>query len=187
MYADVRRTCLDDPAAAHGVWVQRRDELMADHPASPLDAAAKASFEGLDVPHYDPAYRFEGEVRPAPAQRLDMTTGTDGVVSLERVADVQVGDLGSLGVWRLRGYGGGLFVPVKDALAGTPGGTYGGGRYLLDTIKGADLGMSGGRLVVDLNFAYNPSCAYDAAWACPLATRANTLAVEVPVGERVFA
>ena len=74
---------------------------------------------------------------------------------------------------------------MRDALAGTPGGTYGGGRYLLDTIKGADLGMSHDRLVIDLNFAYNPSCAYDPAWTCPLATRANTLAVDVPVGERM--
>lgn len=183
IYADVRRLSADDPAAAHATWVQRRDELLAEHPASPLDAATKASFEGLDIPHYDATYRFECEIRPAPAQRLDVSTGTDGVVPFERIADVEVGDLGTLAVWRLRGYAGGLFVPVKDASPDT----YGGGRYLLDTIKGADLGMAGTRLVLDLNFAYNPSCAYDPAWTCPLATRANTLAVEVPVGERVFA
>ena len=77
-------------------------------------------------------------------------------------------------------------LPVKDALAGLSGGTYGGGRYLLDTIKGADLGS--GRapdsLVLDFNFAYNPSCAYDPAWACPLAQAGNRVAVEIPVGER---
>ncbi|WP_456845123.1 DUF1684 domain-containing protein [Cellulomonas sp. P5_C6] len=182
MYADVRRLAQSDPATAHAVWVQRRDELLADHPASPLDVVAKASFEGLDIPHYDPAYRFECEVLPAAHQRLDVSTGTDGVVPFERIGTVQVGDLGSLAVWVLRGYAGGLFVPVKDAAPDT----YGGGRYLLDTIKGADLGMVGDRLVVDLNFAYNPSCAYDPAWVCPLATRANTLSVEIPVGERVF-
>jgi uncharacterized protein (DUF1684 family) len=91
-------------------------------------------------------------------------------------------------VWALRGYGGGLFLPVKDALAGRPGGTFGGGRYVLDTIKGADLGrrdLPRGPLVVDLNFAYNPSCAYDPSWACPLATRGNVLVAEVPVGELV--
>ena len=105
--------------------------------------------------------------------------------------------LGSLDVWRLASYGGGLFVPIKDALAGSPGGTYGGGRYLLDTIKGAWLGHAGGtdghadgdtagvgELVLDLNFAYNPSCAYDPAWTCPLAQPGNTLDAEVPVGER---
>ena len=107
------------------------------------------------------------------------------MVPFERIGTVELGDLGRLAVWVIRGYGGGLFVPLKDALAGTPGGTYGGGRYLLDTIKGADLGMAQDKLVIDLNFAYNPSCAYDPAWTCPLATRANTLAVEVPVGERM--
>ncbi len=181
-YADVRRLAESDPATAHAVWVQRRDELLAEHAASPLDADAKAAFVGLDVPHYDPAFRFECEVLPATHQRLDVSTGTDGVVPFERIGTVELGDLGSLAVWVLRGYGGGLFVPVKDASADT----YGGGRYLLDTIKGADLGMVGDRLVVDLNFAYNPSCAYDPAWTCPLATRANTLAVEIPVGERTF-
>ena len=75
MYADVRRVATDDPAAAHAIWVQRRDELLAEHPASPLDVVAKASFEGLDIPHHDPAYRFECEVLPATAQRLDVSTG----------------------------------------------------------------------------------------------------------------
>ena len=96
-------------------------------------------------------------------------------------------DLGDLDVWWLASYGGGLFVPVKDALAGKQ--TYGAGRYLLDTVKGADLGgdvdlqTGRGTLVVDLNFAYNPSCAYDPQWACPLAQPGNTLPVPVPVGE----
>ena len=82
-----------------------------------------------------------------------------------------------------------MFVPVKDALAGIPGGTYGGGRYLLDTIKGADLGpgADGDSLVLDFNFAYNPSCAYDPAWACPLAQPGNTVGDEIPVGERMRA
>jgi uncharacterized protein (DUF1684 family) len=76
-----------------------------------------------------------------------------------------------------------LFVPVKDASAGADGGTYGGGRYLVDTVKGADLGTRNGSLVLDFNFAYNPSCAYDPAWACPLAQRGNTVEVAIPVGE----
>jgi uncharacterized protein (DUF1684 family) len=185
-YADVRRIALDDPAGAHAVWVQRRDELFAEHPASPLDAATRASFAGLDVAPYDPAFRFEVEVQPATRQRLDVSTGTDGVVTFERVGSVELPRVGSLALWALHGYGGGLFLPVRDALAGLAGGTFGGGRYLLDTVKGADLGWMRGLLVVDLNFAYNPTCAYEPAWACPLATRANTVAVELPVGERTW-
>ncbi|NNH09181.1 DUF1684 domain-containing protein [Cellulomonas fimi] len=185
-YTTVRRLAREDPAGAHAVWVQRRDELFAEHPASPLDAPARAAFAGLDVGRYDAAFRFEVEVEPSESQRLDLTTGTDGVVPFERVGTVTLPDVGTLAVWALRSYGGGLFVPVRDALAGAPGGTFGGGRYVLDTIKGADLGTSRGLLVVDLNFAYNPSCAYDPSWACPLATRANTVAVDLPVGERTF-
>lgn len=182
-YAQVRAIAADDPAGAHAVWVQQRDELFATHPASPLSPDALAEFAGLDVAPYDPAYRFEVVVEPAGQQRLEIATDTDGDVGFDRVGTVQLGDLGRLTLWSLRGYAGGLFLPVKDALAGS--GTYGGGRYLLDTAKGADLGCDHvGRLVVDLNFAYNPSCAYDPRWSCPLATRANTLAGEVPVGER---
>lgn len=185
LYAQVRAAAADDPAAAHAGWVAARDEIFASHPASALGVEARASFTGLDVAPYDPAYRFEVEVLPAPEGRLDVATGTDGVVPFERVGLVELEGLGSLSLWALRSYGGGLFVPLKDTSAGQPGGTYGGGRYLLDTVKGADLGLAdGGRLVVDLNFAYNPSCAYDPAWACPLAPPDNTVAVPLPVGER---
>ena len=84
-------------------------------------------------------------------------------------------------------YAGGLFVPFADATSGRE--TYGAGRYLLDTVKGADLGGDAlaGRLVLDLNFAYNPSCAYSPAWTCPLAPAGNTLAVALPGGERYSA
>ncbi|MBT0993363.1 DUF1684 domain-containing protein [Cellulomonas sp. DKR-3] len=186
-YADVRRLAADDPAAAHAEWVRRRDALLGHHPASPLSPAERAGFVGLDVAGYDPAYRFETVLEPATSERLEVPTGTDGVVPYERIGTVRLDGLGSLAVWALRSYGGGLFLPVKDALAGTAGGTYGGGRYVLDTVKGADLGSAGARLVVDLNFAYNPSCAYDDRWACPLATSANTLDAPVPVGERAWA
>jgi uncharacterized protein (DUF1684 family) len=82
----------------------------------------------------------------------------------------------------LDAYGGGLFLPFRDATRGDE--TYGGGRYLLDTVKGADLGTQDGRLVLDFNFAYNPSCAYDSSWACPLAPRDSRLSVAIRAGER---
>jgi uncharacterized protein (DUF1684 family) len=55
---------------------------------------------------------------------------------------------------------------------------------VLDTVKGADLGEQDGRLVLDFNFAYNPSCSYDPSWVCPLAPPANRLAIAVEAGER---
>ena len=182
LYARVRAE--PDPVSAHEFWRTTRDELFATHPDSPLLPDARADFTGLHVAPYDPALRFEvtldADVEP---QRLQVPTATDGVVPFERIGVLRLPGLGDLDAWWLDSYGGGLFVPVKDAGAGRQ--TYGGGRYLLDTVKGADLGgdVRAGQLVVDLNFAYNPSCAYDPAWTCPLAPPGNTLAVPVEGGE----
>ena len=141
MYAGVRHLCVHDPAAGHEFWKSARDELFAGHPQSPLLPDDRARFTGLTVPGYDPDWRFELEVRRAEEPvRITVDSATDGAIPFSLVGTVRVPYLGTLDVWRLTGYGGGLFVPVKDGLAGMPGGTYGGGRYLLDTVKGADLG-----------------------------------------------
>jgi uncharacterized protein (DUF1684 family) len=181
LYAQVRAD--GDPESAHERWRRGRDELFATHPDSPLLPADRESFDGLPVAPYDPSLRFEvtldEDVEP---RRFEVPTATDGVVPFERFGVLRLPGLGDLDAWWLASYGGGLFVPVKDATAGHE--TYGAGRYLLDTVKGADLGSTpSGALVVDLNFAYNPSCAYDPAWVCPLAPPGNTLAVPVRAGE----
>jgi uncharacterized protein (DUF1684 family) len=93
----------------------------------------------------------------------------------------------TLTVFSLIGYGGGLFLPFRDATSGKE--TYGGGRYLFDTAKNTDgrcLEITTGSpdVTIDFNYAYNPSCAYDARWACPLAPRENWLPVAVRAGER---
>jgi uncharacterized protein (DUF1684 family) len=189
LYAGVRQLAASDPSSAHALWMAGRDDLFAAHPASPLLAEDRAEFTGLPVAPYDPDWRFELDLIPSVSEvRMDVPTGTDGVVPFELLGTVRVPFAGTLDVWRLASYAGGIFIPVKDALAGRPGGTYGGGRYLIDTVKGADLGSTSsdgiGSLVLDFNFAYNPSCAYDPEWACPLAQAGNILPVEVPVGER---
>ncbi len=187
LYSEVRRSAAEDsPEAAHALWRAGRDRLLGGHPASPLDSAAKEGFTGAPVAAYDPAYRFEAAVNDDGAGEIrDVETGTDGTVPFERLGSVILPGLGKLALWRLKSYGGGIFLPLRDATAGRDGGTYGAGRYLLDTIKGAHLGegRQPGSLVIDLNFAYNPSCAYDEAWACPLPGPDNRLDAEVPVGE----
>lgn len=180
LYAQVRAT--REPPVAHQIWQDGRNKLLRAHPESPIPAPRRDSFAGAPVASYDPALRFIAKVDTdvAPA-RLELKTGTDGIVVFERAGAVRLAGVGDLDVWWLVGYGGGIFVPIKDAR--TDGATYGGGRYLLDTVKGADLGGDDGRLVIDLNFAYNPSCAYDPAWACPLAPAGNTVPVPVNAGE----
>jgi uncharacterized protein len=166
-----------DPVAAWTRWRAGREDLLRDHPDSPIR-------RGEPLPayaSYDPRLRFELPVLPAAPHRWEAATATDGVVPFERVGRVEMPGLGSLDVWWLGSYGGGVFVPIRDGSSGTT--TYGGGRYLIDTVKGADLGGGDRALVVDLNFAYNPSCAYDPAWACPLAPAGNVIAAPVEAGE----
>jgi len=186
LYAGVRQLSVQSPASGHELWRSGRDELFAGHPSSPLLPDDRAAFTGLPVVGYDPDWRFEVEIHRAEEPlRTVVETGTDGTVPFDLVGTVRLPYVGALDVWRLASYAGGLFLPLKDALAGKPGGTYGGGRYLLDTVKGADLGpgMDDDTVVLDFNFAYNPSCAYDPMWACPLPQAGNIVPVEVPVGE----
>ena len=176
LYAAVRAE--RHPHVAHAGWAAVRDRLFAEHPCSPVDRDA---FTGLHVAAYDPAWRVTARLEPAAERRLEVPTGTDGVVPFERVGRLRT-PWGALDVWSLASYGGGLWVPVRDRGSGPL--SYGGGRYLYDTVKGADLGTTGdGELVVDLNFLYAPSCAHDPRWACPLPPDGNVLEVEVPVGE----
>jgi uncharacterized protein (DUF1684 family) len=174
IYSEVRAD--PDPASAHATWVQRRTRLFAEHPASALQTG-----QSLNHAAYDPAYRFVLDLQPAPEVIWDYATGTDGVVPFRRAGRFEIPGIGALDVWWLGSYGNGLFVPLRDATAGHT--SYGAGRYLIDTVKGADLGRDGDAWIVDLNFAYNPSCAYDPAWACPLAPSGNRVDSEIPVGE----
>jgi uncharacterized protein len=180
IYAEVRAT--REPRAAHQAWQDARNVLLASHPESPVPAAGRAAFRGVPVAPYDPALRFhvevDTEIEPV---RIEVSTGTDGIVPFERAGVVHLAGVGDLDVWWLASYGGGIFVPIRDTRR--DGATYPGGRYVLDTVKGADLGGDDGFLVIDLNFAYNPSCAYDPTWACPLAPPGNVVPVPVNAGE----
>lgn len=190
LYARVR--ACEQPPRGFELWREGRDELFAEHPDSPLEGPARAGFTGLPHAPYDPAYRFLARLETVdePA-RLVIPTQGDEVLTMDRIGRVQLGDLGSLDVWWLAQYGGGLFLPMRDSTAGR--GTYGAGRYLLDTVKGVDLGPGEGAaatsdesatIVVDLNFAYHPSCAYSPRWVCPLAQAGNRIEADVPVGEQ---
>ena len=184
LYAAVRVE--EDAEDAHELWRIERDDLIARHPATPMLPPERVLFEGLPIAPYDPDWRFELPIiadraaagSSSPPARTASCRSSGSAWSRSRMPEPSMSGA-------LKSYGGGLFVPVRDALAGRPGGTYGGGRYLIDTIKGADLGLDAvrGTIVLDFNFAYNPSCAYDPAWACPLAQPGNVLPVPVPVGE----
>ena len=183
-YADVRAN--PDPMDAWAAWRTVRDDLFRSHPSSPLPREARRAFNGLDHFAYDPRARTLGDVEPVAPERVEIGGSAGSSTTFLRIGRVRFelfGEDCALALYWLDGYGGGLFLPFADATSGTT--TYGAGRYLLDTVKGADLGAEDGRLVLDLNFAYNPSCSYDPAWACPLPGSENRLSIAVRAGERV--
>lgn len=172
-------------ADAHAVWRAGRDTLFSRHPQSPLRPADPLRASGLAYWPYDPGMRFVLPVLPSAPATLTLPTGLSTATTLHRIGHVALPEPleADLDVWSLEQYGGGIFLPLRDQTSGDT--TYGGGRYVLDTAKGADLGGDATALVVDLNFAYHPSCRYDSAWTCPLAPDGNTITVPVCVGERL--
>jgi uncharacterized protein (DUF1684 family) len=190
LYAEVRRLAAHDGAAAWDCWRQTRQRLYRDHPQSPVPAAQRAAFHASSFP-YDPAMRFEVEVDPDPGAganeaRLPSSAGDALLFHRTGWLDVPFA-AGSrrLALFWLAGYAGGLFLPFRDLTNGHD--TYAAGRYLLDSAKSADLGgdPARGTLILDFNFAYQPSCAFDAKWACPLAPAENWLDIAVRAGERL--
>lgn len=181
VYARVRAEA--KPEQAWKIWCEARATLFDTHPQSPLSETGllPAYF------NYDPALRFEVTLRAAPADAKPhfLPAGKDGSVRLIpfAITDNLAPVLGSdLTLFWIDGYGGGVFLPFLDGTSGDT--TYDGGRYLLDTIKSADLGMTAdGKVILDFNFAYNPSCAYSDVWVCPLAPVVNRLPVSVKAGE----
>jgi uncharacterized protein len=185
LYARIRAA--DDPRAGWNRWRRTRDRLFSNHPQSPLLADQRAGFGGLATHAYDPDARVLADVVRREPRSIEVATSAGPPFRFRRFAVARFalrGDDLELPLYWLEGYGGGVFLPFADATSG--GSTYGAGRYLIDTVKGADLGSEDGRLVLDFNFAYNPSCAYDPGWACPLAPPESRLAVAVRAGERTF-
>ncbi len=183
LYAAVRAAA--DPDAAWQLWRDTRDDLFRFHPQTPLPRETRARFEAIPYFEYDPELRVLAEVEPAPHEQREIATSGEHPYSFTRFGRAVFSVHGqgqSLDLYWLDGYGGGVYLCFADATSGRE--TYGAGRYLLDTVKGSDLGSEGDGLVLDFNFAYNPSCSYDPRWVCPLAPPGNRLAIPIRAGER---
>jgi uncharacterized protein (DUF1684 family) len=203
LYAAVRSEASSDPAAAWRHWREIREELFRAHPQSPVPVGERARFEARHW-GYDARLRFEVVVATeAPVadggaafaaepmfggMTLTLPISTGGEETFTRIGSVHVpfsGGARTLGLYWMSGYAGGLFLPFRDATNGRE--TYGAGRYLLDAAKSADLGpgAAAGSQVLDFNFAFQPSCAWDPRWSCPLAPPENRLDIRIEAGERI--
>jgi uncharacterized protein len=172
---------------------EARDELFAKHPQSALDEEQKRKFQGLRYFPYNPAMcvvaDIDTDVEPV---QLTVAMNAEEAMTITTVGRLHFTIEGvgvALSLYWLNIYGGGLFLPFRDTTS--PAESYGGGRYLFDTIKGSDfLATSGAsgieRILLDFNYAYNPSCAYNDRWVCPLAPVENRLQVPISAGELKF-
>ncbi len=173
-----------------------RDELFATHPQSAV-ADQRDAFTGLRYFPENPEARVTVPITPAAGgdEGIDIDTGgPDGVIHYHRVGTLDT-PWGPLTLWWLDAYGGGLFLPLRDGTCGTtanlgPEHSYGGGRYVTDTVKGTfGRGLvvePDGGVTIDVNYAYNPSCAYDDRWACPLAPPENRVSAPIRAGEMAY-
>ena len=184
-YAAVRESSID-PLAASARFRHDRETLFRRHPESPIAEESRGAWRGLDWYPYNLAWRISGTVdRDVARETFEIRLASDGVLRCTRVGRIHFlasGERSVLAIYWIEGYGGGLWLPFTDATSGVE--TYGGGRYLYDTIKGADLGVMESEIVLDFNYAYNPSCAFDARWSCPLSPAENRLPFAVDAGER---
>ena len=186
LYAALRQE--PDSKKAWQQFRQTRDELFRTHPQTPLSAEQRTNFTGLSYFAYDPDFCVRGQLdMQVVHDSFTVDLPQDGRFRYTRIAQVHFiikTRPAILNLYWVEGYGGGLFLPFRDATNNDT--TYGGGRYLYDAIKGADLGAEEETILLDFNFAYNPSCAYNDQWVCPLAPPENWLSLPIHAGERSF-
>ena len=156
-----------------------KDEFYGSHPQSPLTAEQKKGFQGLKYFPENESLRLEVQVSEFPVKEgFNMQTSTGGVQHYERFGKFSFsveGQQVELTIYRGEH---GFFLPFVDSLAGTE--TYPAGRYLEPEP------LPGGRFFIDFNLAYNPLCAYNEMWSCPITPAENRLKTAIRAGEKLF-
>lgn len=161
------------------IFRAQKDEFFASHPESPLTPEQRRDFKGLNYFPENPALRFELAVEEfAGKDQIQMQTTTGGVQNYTRFGKIRFTVDGQEAELTLYAAPHGFFLPFADSLAGTE--TYGAGRYLEPVPTG------NGQVRVDFNLAYNPYCAYNERWACPITPFENRLKVPIRAGEKMF-
>ena len=185
LYAAVRAD--DDPRRAWELWRTTRDELFASHPQTPLTPEQRASFDGLPYFDYDPGLRVLAAVEPA--ERLHREIATSGATPYPYTGSRTPASRSAARSCRSTSTGS---RPTAAGSTCFADGTSGGGKLRRAAIcstrsRAPTWASADGRLVLDFNFAYNPSCSYDPRWVCPLAPPGNRLERPVRGGERLSA
>ena len=156
-----------------------KDDFFRQDPQSPLTPDQKRNFQGLNYFPENPDLRLEIKAEELPKkERIEMQTSSGDIQAYfrhSRIHFVVDGQEAELTIYEGTN---GFFLPFVDPLAGKE--TYPAGRYLEPEI------LPGGRFLVDFNLAYNPYCAYNEHWSCPLTPFENRLKVPIGAGEKLF-
>lgn len=185
----------EDAASVLERFRQGKDALFAQHPQSALDEEQRQEFRGLRYFPYNPAMCLVAEIDSSNetiAQQVVMNSEESmRMVTIGKARFVVEARTVELSLYWLDVYGGGLFLPFHDLTSPTE--SYGGGRYLFDTSKGSDMSFLSNNtpagirhITLDFNYAYNPSCAYNDQWMCPLAPLENRLPILIQAGEKKY-
>jgi uncharacterized protein len=156
-----------------------KDHFFARHEQSPLTTVQKRNFSGLPYFPEDASLRLEVEIDIF--QKLEVVniqTTKGDLQAYQRYGRFKFtveGETAQLTIFKSEH---GYFLPFIDTLAGKE--TYPAGRYL-EPEK-----LPGGKFLVDFNEAYNPYCAYNEQWSCPITPAENRLKVAIRAGERIF-
>lgn len=160
---------------------EAKDAFLRNDQDSPLTHHQRHTFEGLSYYPFTPELRLELPIDTnVPADAVTLETSTGESQEYHRAGRVHFAVAGQEAVLTLyRGPHGELFLPVRDTTSGEE--TYGAGRYLEPAM------LDDGRVLIDFNYLYNPNCAYNEAWSCPLPPRENWLTAPIRAGEKTFA
>ena len=155
-----------------------KDGFFADHPQSPLTHEQKLNFQGLDYFHEAPELRFELDVEAfSERSEIEIQTSTGDVQAYVRYGKIRFTVDGREVELTIYANENGFFLPFVDSLAGVE--TYPAGRYLEPEV------LPNGKFLIDFNMAYNPYCAYNDEWSCPLTPFENRLKVPIRAGEKI--
>jgi uncharacterized protein (DUF1684 family) len=156
-----------------------KDEFFVGHPQSPLSPEQKKEFSGLNYFPENESLYLEVNVDllndPQPIQMQTTTGGIQAYLRHGRFKFNVDGQEAELTIYKGEH---GYFLPFVDSLAGEE--TYPAGRYL----EPEELPEN--RFLVDFNIAYNPYCAYNEMWSCPITPAENRVKVPIRAGERIF-
>lgn len=159
---------------------QAKDAFMRTDHHSPLTHEQRHAFQGLTYFPFNPDLAFEAALdKDVPGDVVTMDTSAGERQEYHRLGNVHFevdGQPAALTIYR--GTDGDLFLPLRDATSGKE--SYGAGRYLEPELS------EDGTVLLDFNYLYNPYCAYNDEFSCPLPPIENWLQVPVRAGEKKY-